>query len=67
LRSWCNPRGEDTESPFFDLEVFHAAVLGYARGGFTLDDGEKASFVIGTQTVALELASRFCTDAFEDR
>jgi hypothetical protein len=46
-------------------------VQGYAAGaedaGFVLAAGEPESFVPGLVTVALELSSRFCTDAFEDR
>ena len=71
LRSWCNPLGEDTVAPRFDLEVFASAIRGYAEGaraaGFAPTAAETASIVPGTITIALELASRFCADAFEDR
>ena len=71
LRSWCNPRGEDVTATRFDLGIFTAAVQGYAAGaraaGFVLHPDEPGSFVPGLVTIALELASRFCTDAFEDR
>jgi Ser/Thr protein kinase RdoA (MazF antagonist) len=71
LRSWCNPLGEDVVDTHFDLDVFAAAVHGYAEGAaqarFALAPGEPESLVPGLVTVALELSSRFCTDAFEDR
>ncbi len=71
LRSWCNPLGEDVLEARFDLEIFAAALRGYAAGaaeaGFVLARGEAESFAPGLVTVALELAARFCTDAFEDR
>ncbi len=71
LRSWCNPLGEDVAETRFDLDVFAAAVSGYAAGAadasFALAPGEPECLVPGLVTVALELASRFCTDAFEDR
>lgn len=65
-RSWCNPLGEDVEEARFDLELFAAAASGYAAAG-RLTPEEIASLVPGVQTIALELAARFCIDAFEDR
>jgi Ser/Thr protein kinase RdoA (MazF antagonist) len=65
LRSWCNPVGEDSERTRFDLDVFSAAITGYAAA--PLDAAEQDSMTSGLVTVALELASRFCLDAFEDR
>jgi hypothetical protein len=71
LRSWCNPLGEDVVDTRFDLDVFAAAVHGYAEGAaaarFALAPGEPEAIVPGLVTISLELASRFCTDAFEDR
>lgn len=71
LRSWCNPLGEDVVDTRFDEGIFAAAMQGYARGaaasGLVLGGAELDSLVPGLVTVALELASRFCTDAFEDR
>jgi Ser/Thr protein kinase RdoA (MazF antagonist) len=68
MRSWCNPAGEDTAETAFDLELFGAAMRGY-RGvaDALLDDAERASIVVGLHTVCVELAARFCIDAFEDR
>jgi Ser/Thr protein kinase RdoA (MazF antagonist) len=65
-RSWCNPLGEDVEETRFDVELFGAAVAGYASAR-RIEAEEQASLVAGVQTVALELATRFCVDAFEDR
>ena len=67
-RSWCNPLGEDVEATRFDLEVFAAGVSGYARGARGLLAGEEAEALVpGVITVCVELAARFCVDAFEDR
>src|SRR5262249_31493875 len=66
FRSWCNPLGEDVAETRFDLEVFAAAVAGYA-GARALAPEEVASLVPGVETIALELAARFCVDVFEDR
>lgn len=67
-RSWCNPLGEDEERTRFDLDIFAAAARGYAGAARELlSQDETASLVAGVQTVALELAARFCVDAFEDR
>lgn len=67
-RSWCNPRGEDTADTTFDLRIFTAAVKGYAAYARDLvSPRESALLVAGVETIALELAARFCLDAFEDR
>lgn len=67
MRSWCNPRGEDAGGVRFDLEIFAAAMRGF-RGvaDDLLTDDERTSIVIGTETVSLELAARFCIDVFRD-
>jgi len=68
LRSWCNPEGEDTVDTRFDLDVFAASVRGYAAGtAGLLAPAEVASLAAGVETVCVELAARFCVDAFEDR
>src|SRR5262249_61491025 len=66
FRSWCNPLGEDVAETRFDLEVFAAAVAGYA-GARALAPEEVASLVPGVETIALALAAPFCVDVFEDR
>jgi len=67
LRSWCNPSGEDTDHPEVDLAVFEAALRGYAAGARGLLSSEEAAAIVpGLETVCVELATRFCADAFED-
>ena len=68
LRSWCNPGGESAEDAAIDPALFAAALEGWGeamRGA--IDDAEQASIVAGLETIAIELASRFATDAIEDR
>ncbi len=67
MRSWCNPHGEDRGAVQFDLEVFAAAIGGFRSvADDLLTDVERASIVTGLETVCLELAARFCVDAFRD-
>lgn len=66
LRSWCNPVGEDAVETRFDLDVFSAAIQAYLAAGSVTAD-ERACLVSGVERIALELASRFCRDVFEDR
>src|SRR5690606_37767769 len=61
LRSWCNPVGEDTTAPAFDLDRYAAALRGYAAGAAgLLEPGEIEAIVRGVETVCVELAARFC-------
>ncbi len=67
LRSWCNPGGESAEGAKIDIEMFEAALRGWGetmRG--ELDPEEISSLVLGTETIALELSSRFALDAILD-
>jgi Ser/Thr protein kinase RdoA (MazF antagonist) len=67
FRSWCNVGGEDATAAAFDLNLFEAAVTGYAahtRDWLTRD--EVACLPEATRTIALELAARFCRDALEE-
>jgi Ser/Thr protein kinase RdoA (MazF antagonist) len=67
-RSWCNPLGEDAEETRFDVDVFAAAARGYGEAAEgLLAPEERDSIVPGIRTVGVELAARFCVDAFEDR
>lgn len=68
LRSWCNPTDESDTAATFDAATFEAALEGYAESsrGF-LTPAEARSFVGGAETIAVELACRFCADAYEDR
>ena len=67
-RSWCNHAGEDDPAADLQLSFLEAAVLGYAaEARDLLDPGEAGGFAIATERISLELASRFCVDAYEDR
>jgi len=67
LRSWCNPRGEDVSEARVHESIFEAAVGGYASEAGPSARDERTAIVPGLETIALELASRFCLDAFEER
>jgi Ser/Thr protein kinase RdoA (MazF antagonist) len=68
LRSWANPAGESAENARVDLAIVEAALAGYAQAvGGLLTDAEKRALPAGLETIALELASRFCADALEER
>ena len=68
LRSWCNPEGEDTPATRFDLGRLGAALRGYAAGAAgLLAPAEIEAILPGLETGCVELAARFCVDAFEDR
>ncbi|MBL9020455.1 MAG: phosphotransferase [Myxococcales bacterium] len=67
MRSWCNPRGEDTGGVRFDLEIFGAAIRGFRSvADALLTADERTAIVLGTETVTVELAARFCVDVFRD-
>jgi Ser/Thr protein kinase RdoA (MazF antagonist) len=67
FRSWCNPRGEDTQRSEFRLDYFAGAVQGYASvsAPFLLP-AEWRSFVPAARTIMVELAARFATDALRE-
>ncbi len=65
-RSWCNPVGEDAVETQFDLDVFQASSAAYLRVR-AVSVAEREALVGGIERIALELASRFCRDAIEDR
>ena len=68
FRSWCNPATEDDPHPVFDLELFGAAIHGYAPiGRERLSAPEWSSIVPGVERICLELAARFAADALEER
>ena len=67
LRSWCNPHAEDVERPHVSMDVLTAAMHGYASAaGGLLTQAEQTSIADGFMTIPIELASRFCADAYED-
>lgn len=68
LRSWCNPLGESARDAHCDVVVAKAAIEGWVEGiRGALDDDELALVPRAAATIAVELASRFATDALEDR
>jgi Ser/Thr protein kinase RdoA (MazF antagonist) len=68
MRSWCNPKGEDEAQARFELPIFAAAISGFrAIADPIVSRDERIAIVHGLETVCLELAARFCVDAFEDR
>jgi Ser/Thr protein kinase RdoA (MazF antagonist) len=66
LRSWCNRGGEDAASAVFDEETFVAASQGYLSAAAGLEPEEFAALPAGVLRIALELAARFCTDAYHE-
>ena len=67
LRSWCNPRGEDVEQAAIDLDIFDAAIKGYASAGAGLVSiAERDALVDGLFTICLELSTRFLADALHE-
>lgn len=66
LRSWCNPLGEDAETGRVDLDLFQATVGGYLREATFLLPRERAALVLGMWHIAVELAARFCVDAYRE-
>lgn len=65
LRSWCNPAGEEADAAI-SVDLYRAALQGYASVR-PLSGEERAQIVRGVEQIALELAARFCRDAWEDR
>lgn len=67
LRSWCNPLGESDPRAALDTALYRAATEAYrhASGGLLTPD-ELRSLPAGLETIALELAARFCADALRE-
>ena len=67
FRSWCNPRGEDAQRSEFRLDLFAAAIRGYASvAAEFVSEEEWRAFVPATRTIMVELAARFTTDALNE-
>ncbi len=67
FRSWCNPRGEDTQKSEFRLDLFEAAIKGYAEvAADFVTEAEWRAFLPATRTIMVELAARFATDALNE-
>ncbi len=68
LRSWCNRQPEDAAEAEFDLDLFAAALEGYAEAALSLLLPMEASVIVeATVTIQLELAMRFAADALNER
>lgn len=68
LRSWCNPRGESDLDAHCDVDIVEAALTGYVQASTIRPERDSMLAVpLGLETIAIELAARFATDAFEDR
>jgi Ser/Thr protein kinase RdoA (MazF antagonist) len=67
FRSWCNPAGEDDRRSAFAMDLFAAAVDGYAAAAAGwITPAESGAIVSGTLTIYVELAARFCADALRE-
>jgi Ser/Thr protein kinase RdoA (MazF antagonist) len=67
FRSWCNPAGEDAAGVSFRADLFAAGIEGYAAvARQLLVPEERDALVLAIETIALELACRFCSDALEE-
>ena len=68
MRSWCNTGSEDDAEAAFDLEIFRAAMSGYAHGSRDNPptEAEWASVLPGLERICWELASRFAWDALSE-
>jgi len=67
LRSWCMPGGEDVEVVRFDKNIYNATLEGYFSTAHFLTEAEKESIPYGVKLITLDLATRFVTDAFEEK
>ena len=67
IRSWCNPRGEDTQESNFRIDLFAASIRGYAEHAKALLlPGEWESFVTAARIIMIELSARFTRDALRE-
>ena len=67
FRSWTNPAGEDVASPVVDIALYESAVEGYAETAHRPTTAELQTLPRGLALIAAELATRFLTDALEER
>jgi Ser/Thr protein kinase RdoA (MazF antagonist) len=66
-RSWCNASEEDSLDSRLDPQLFAAAVEGYAASAPALMGAEEWRLLVAAvETIAVELAARFCRDALEE-
>jgi Ser/Thr protein kinase RdoA (MazF antagonist) len=69
MRSWCNPAREDSLDARFDVELFEAAMAGYAQGAGpgAVTEAEWEQIITGIERICWELASRFAQDALAEQ
>ncbi len=66
LRSWCANKNEDDASISFNLDLYKAALEGYASFASFMEWEEWRSIPVGIAQITLELAARYIIDAFEE-
>lgn len=67
FRSWCNPKGENSQASLFRLDYFEAALAGYAESAAgSVKPAEWGCFVTATRRIMVELAARFTLDALNE-
>ncbi len=67
FRSWCNTAGEHATAAHFDLGYLEAGLRGYAAHAVgDLSPEEIEAIPVAIETIALELAARFCADVLEE-
>jgi Ser/Thr protein kinase RdoA (MazF antagonist) len=68
MRSWCNTASEDDAEASFDLDLFRAAMTGYARGtrAHPPTEDEWNAVLPGLERICWELAARFAWDALSE-
>lgn len=68
MRSWCGTAGEDSTHATFDLDVFGAALQGYADGTRAAPPPTEVweALVPSVLRICTELAMRFAADALQE-
>jgi Ser/Thr protein kinase RdoA (MazF antagonist) len=67
FRSWCGTAGEDSSEQVFDDEIYRAGLAGYIETAESITKKEIDAIPEGIRILTLELASRFVTDAYEEK
>ncbi len=68
LRSWCNPRPEDSPESDFKVTLMAAALRGYlAQARQLLTEDDFSAVIPAVLQIHYELAARFLADALEER
>lgn len=67
LRSWTNSQGEDVAQAHVDIDIFRAAIEGYASAAPSfVTPAERDALVDGLVTICVELSARFLADALQE-